>query len=50
MATGMLGTSTKMGREEFAALVQSSIQDCQVITVSQLAPFNSTCPASSTHC
>ena len=49
-AIGMLGTSTKMGREEFAALVQSSIQDCQVHTVSQSAPFISICAASFTQC
>ena len=50
LAIGMLGTSTKMGREEFAALVQSSIQDCQVHTVFQLVPFNSICAASFTQC
>ena len=50
LAIGMLGTSTKMGREEFAALVQSSIQDCQVHTISQVAQFNSICAASFTQC
>ena len=32
LSAGMPGRITQMGREEFAELVQSSIQDCQVRT------------------
>ena len=32
LCAGMPGRITQMGREEFAELVQSSIQDCQVRT------------------
>lgn len=40
---GMPGTTTQMGREEFAELVQSSIQDCQVGTLFTVPTVCSTC-------